>query len=61
LKRGLSGAGPSRSAARCLFLGSARIIERLAFGHLAFLFSARGFNDALSSAHLIGRQVQIGL
>jgi len=61
LKGCLSGAGLSGSAARCLFLGAARIIERLAFGHLAFLLSARGFNDALSGAHLFGREIQIGL
>jgi hypothetical protein len=61
LKRSLSGAGLSGGAARGLFLGAARIIERLAFGHLAFLFRARGFNDALTGAHLVGREIQIGL
>ena len=55
MKRSIGGTGLSGGAARCLLLGSAGIIERLAFGHLAFLLSARGFNDALSSAHLIGR------
>ncbi len=61
MKRGLCGAGLSGGAARCLFLRTARIIKRLAFGHLAFLFCARGFNDALTGAHLFRRQIQIGL
>jgi hypothetical protein len=61
LKRSIGGTGLSGGPARCIFLGSACIIERLAFGHLAFLFSARGFNDALTGAHLFGREIQIGL
>jgi hypothetical protein len=61
LKGSLSRTGLSGGATRGLFFRTARIFERLAFCHLALLFSARGFDNALTGAHLFGRQIQIGL